>query len=493
MTRRPFVIFLALTAVSIIAQEPEWDMSEVTEALARGEISKAIFVLEEQRRATEGFPDALESMLGSLYLREGQPERAVELLEPLTTSSEDPALLYNAGRALIEVGRREEGKRMLERSVAANPVSPAARMLGFLRIREGDTRRAYPLLRDWAGVTNDDREAVAAAAWIGLQLGRTSEVSSLLAEVDRRDPRVALLQARLSLEEGDPEQTLRILSEIGSIAELPVELSRDLAWLAAAAYLETGQLSKGRELVANLSPLSTREHWIRAALVGAPEDLGTEMLEKIRISPVEEIPIEDREDLSRLMVIAASTLSGDERQQVLRYAETLAPWRGEGAANQQIESAFHLDSGSDTDRWLSRAERHLARGEPGLALQLASYETMISGDIRAGFMQVQALLGSGELDRAIELADELTRVAPESADAAYQKGLVQLIRNDLESAEASLQRAIEIAPDHVAAMNDLATLLSGQGRGDEAREVAERVLLIDPDNVRARQLLDEQS
>jgi Flp pilus assembly protein TadD len=61
---------------------------------------------------------------------------------------------------------------------------------------------------------------------------------------------------------------------------------------------------------------------------------------------------------------------------------------------------------------------------------------------------------------------------------------------DLEGAEQDLRRTLELAPDHTAAMNDLAVLLMSAGAHAEARRLLERVLELRPEDPLARRNLE---
>ncbi|MGB6849945.1 MAG: tetratricopeptide repeat protein, partial [Thermoanaerobaculia bacterium] len=55
--------------------------------------------------------------------------------------------------------------------------------------------------------------------------------------------------------------------------------------------------------------------------------------------------------------------------------------------------------------------------------------------------------------------------------------------------EQDLRRAIELSPQHTAALNDLAVLLMVRGEREEARTLLERVLVLRPDDPVAAQNL----
>ena len=74
----------------------------------------------------------------------------------------------------------------------------------------------------------------------------------------------------------------------------------------------------------------------------------------------------------------------------------------------------------------------------------------------------------------------LTTDAPEFADGHYQLGLVALSVKDLGRAEASFRRTLEIDPNRVPAMQNLASVLRQTDRRAEAIELMRRAAGVDP-------------
>jgi tetratricopeptide (TPR) repeat protein len=75
---------------------------------------------------------------------------------------------------------------------------------------------------------------------------------------------------------------------------------------------------------------------------------------------------------------------------------------------------------------------------------------------------------AGDHDTAIARFTEAAKASPDCADCYYNLGISQLQKKDEKQAEESWKKAIELKPDHSAAMNALATLYNNQKRFDEA-------------------------
>lgn len=115
------------------------------------------------------------------------------------------------------------------------------------------------------------------------------------------------------------------------------------------------------------------------------------------------------------------------------------------------------------------------------ALTLLEHEIPQTVDSRPlRLLAARTLVLLGRLDEAATRAETLVTDFPEDADAVYLRGAVRMGQQKLTTGEADLRRALELAPDHTAALADLATLLKHQGRVEEARELVRRALTVRP-------------
>jgi tetratricopeptide (TPR) repeat protein len=111
-----------------------------------------------------------------------------------------------------------------------------------------------------------------------------------------------------------------------------------------------------------------------------------------------------------------------------------------------------------------------------------------------------AYRGLGRTDRALELLERNGRVAPRIADPRMDaiaerrggmlvhvsRGLALVSSGRADEAVEAFRRAIELAPDDVAARTNLGDALARLGRLEEAREILEEATRIDPGDAKAR-------
>ena len=74
--------------------------------------------------------------------------------------------------------------------------------------------------------------------------------------------------------------------------------------------------------------------------------------------------------------------------------------------------------------------------------------------------------------QSIELRDH--------ADVRYGAGLAYMKLEDLDGAEAAFTRAVELEPDHVPALHNLANVYELTGRAQLAAPLLEQVVLLTP-------------
>ena len=118
------------------------------------------------------------------------------------------------------------------------------------------------------------------------------------------------------------------------------------------------------------------------------------------------------------------------------------------------------------------------RDESGFTI---TEEVHVSAAIRADFESAMRLLEQGQYDSGIALLLEVTEAAPDVTTAHIDLGIAYGKVNDLERAEASIKRALELNPRHPVAHNELGILYRRSGRFKKARKSYEKALAAHPD------------
>jgi Flp pilus assembly protein TadD len=105
----------------------------------------------------------------------------------------------------------------------------------------------------------------------------------------------------------------------------------------------------------------------------------------------------------------------------------------------------------------------------------------VSEEVRVDFERAVLLLQQGRYDDGIALLLKVTEEAPDVTSAHIDLGVAYGRINDLERAEASIKKALELNPRHPVAHNELGILYRKTGRFGQARKSYERALNFQPD------------
>ena len=103
-----------------------------------------------------------------------------------------------------------------------------------------------------------------------------------------------------------------------------------------------------------------------------------------------------------------------------------------------------------------------------------------SGSARASFDSAVRALEQKQYDSGIAQLVEVTEAAPDATSAHIDLAIAYREKNDLERAEASLKKALELNSRHPVALNELGIVYRKTGRFAEARKSYEQVLALYP-------------
>jgi predicted Zn-dependent protease len=521
-------------------------VQEATKLANAGDTAGAIKKLEDLRKGGAAMPAPVLSLLGGLYLRAKRPQDALNVLKPLADAeTADPAVLYNAGLACRALGQQEAWLGYLARAASRAPGSPATRDLGMVYMRTGRVVEAYSLLRPWSLANPHDAEARLAAASLAVQLERPREAEELALTLAQNDIAIKLLRGRIQALKGDGPGALALLEPL--VAKHPASMDLELRRALAEAYLAAnrpadavkildGKTANHPTLVLLLGRAQHRAGQSQAAFatlkpfvdklpadpsaIGDPRpaagiavEYGALLIDANRAG--EAVPLLDK--ATRLYV------NSPEAWQTLARAYDATNRKDEAAKAraqaQQIKLAAArpiaqtppapppaaqpaapppsarpapaaggapVPAGPVMSQDMKDAIRFISEGRADDALAAVRRElTRAPGNPQARNLEIVLLLRVNRADEALRITEEQLRRQPNNPDLVYQHGAIQMARKSLVAAEKDLRHALELAPNHLGALNDLAVLLKSQGKTAEARALLEKALRIDPGNPNA--------
>lgn len=533
MKRPALVLALALLSTPLAAQTgasartaTDPLLQDAIQKVEAGDTAGAIRELEAQRAAKTASPQSL-ALLGTLYLQQGKAQDALAVLKPLADAEKaDPAVLYNAARAAFALKQAEAGVGYLQRGARAAPDSPAARDLGILVMRQGRLVEAYSLLYPWAAAHPADAEARIAAASLAVQLERPEEAEDFLSApgLSKDDPAIQLLRGRVLTQKGDGAGGVALLEPLGKNhpPAMDLEIRRALAeaYLVANRPADAVQQLEGRAgqhpglalllgraqhkagnaaaALATLKPFADKLP-ADTASVGDPRpvlgialETGALLTETGRAA--EAVPVLEKatklypqsppawEALARALdAVGRKDDATRARARLDELFRAPAPASGEAAASGNAAVSANLHE----------AGIAMAAGQSEKALVAVRRELVATpGSLPARALETRLLISLNRKEEALQSIQDALRQNPDSPDLIYLRGAVQMAFFNWDAAEKDLRRALELAPRHTAAMNELAVVLVARNRKDEARALLEKILEINPQDNTARASLE---
>lgn len=126
--------------------------------------------------------------------------------------------------------------------------------------------------------------------------------------------------------------------------------------------------------------------------------------------------------------------------------------------------------------YASRARQYLEK-----SVQLNPSNLDAQSDLFEYYLDAPGFLGGG-MDKAETTAERMTRISP--AEGQWAEAKIAEKRKESRSAEAHLRRAVELAPQQVGKIIELARFLMKQGRYQEAEQSFDRAEKVAPNSPR---------
>ena len=362
-------------------------------------------------------------LLGAALIRQREPARAIEVLEPIDNpNSKDARLLTLLGSAHMQIGKYNAGTEYFSRAVAAAPDTADIRTklaLGSLALGHHET--AIGELEKAIDLDPDARQASVLLPLIKLRRGDYDGALAAARALAKRKPDNPVAQNLIGaalLGKGDLE---------GARATFKSALERHPDFHAARMNLGQLALRAG-------DPETARGHY-------------RQVLKK------------DAKHIGAMMAMAAIGAKTENRPEVEEWLKKAIEANPQALA-PRLQLVQHYTKSSEFRR----------------ALQIArEMNQNIPNNLRALEILGRAETAAGEPISAVETFRRVVGLSPKSARAHGMLAGARMAANDFKSARKDLAAAIAVDPNYVPARIAMVELAVREGHMKEAMKLAQDI------------------
>jgi len=446
-------------------QKPE--SSQVRSQLGLGLMAEGRHIqgVRELEQAVDIAPDMQQARLlvTLVHLQSRQYDKALEAAEGLLDEQPENLTALNLiGATQLAKGDEAAARATFERLLTVSPGNPsAAHNLAYLEIRDGKPENARQLYQQILEQHPGHVRTLLKFAELEESLGNQDEGIAWIERAMRENPDSLpprLRLARIHLGRDQPDKALDLFTS--SIREANPNHTALLA-TTGEAQLAIGDSSaavKTFEELARLLPDMAQVHYLLAKAYAANNN------EKQTQAALERaLELQPDHALSRLAMVRrlASTKQVDEARRMIEALKKQFPENPEILAQ---------------DAWLATQER---RYDDAVNAYAAAYAKAPSS--RLANELAYAKLRAGDPGGGIEVLQPWLKDHPDDESAYYTLANLYVAARKNEQALPAYRRLVELNPNNVVALNNLAWLLR-QKDPRQALKYAERAYDIDPDS-----------
>lgn len=478
----------------VVRQFPEDDFSLRLMAAIDFSMGNREQGLAHLKKVTELEPKSAsaEMRLGLGLLSSGQSKQGTDALAK--AAELDPELMQAEVYLLMQYMRTKDFAKAEEvlgklRQKRPNDALPSS-LAGSLHMVQGDFDRARKEFREALEKEPGDPTAAHNMATLALQEGRKDEAREYFQQVLEKHPdhlstllKVAELDA---LEGKDFEESLnRIIAKYPDAEEPRLLLARYLT-----------RYGQARKALAVLDPLRAKSEGRQNTLVALVEaEIGSG--ENARALKTAQGLVKTAPDsaLAQYYLARAQGENQDEKASISALERSLqldpkflpsrlamAKWhiqRGEEALAEKSLAALSTDYPEHAEVMSLKASYALQRGRMDEAVKnyRAAFEKYPSTVFATSLARTQ--WQAGQKREALDLLEGWNRQHPKDIQVMILRASLYSESERLDEAKAQLRNVLQIAPNQVVALNDLAWMLRKDNPA-EAQEYAEKALRIAP-------------
>jgi tetratricopeptide (TPR) repeat protein len=427
--------------------------------------SKAAEMNATLQRMLDHSPDFPNSRMrvGDFYSSLGRLDEAARLYqEGLAAKPKDPSSYRKRLVRLLAAQRKfPEALQQVDAILKAVPGDQESKLAqAGIWIEEGKPENLDPAIVELGRQLRDKPEDPFAHFELGLGLARKGDQDGARREwlkaasqnPNYPQPRLALLE--MDLQQGKLEEALKMSEEI--LAAAPNNLQARL--VHANCLARVGRYGEARTELDHLVSQNPQS-------IPARFQLG--------VLAISERRYEDAEGIFRQL---ANTETGDPRG-VVGLAETYQAENQSQLAVKLLQDELKRSPGSTPVRGLL-AQVAMATGNRDLAIE--QYKQMVAAAPKSMDIQIalaEAYSAKGDFSAAVDVLQKASQAAPKSATVTLLLAQALSHAGQISDAKASYRHVLEMQPDNLPALNNLAFLMAETGENlDEALSLAQRGL-----------------
>ena len=468
--------------------------------IRRGDLSQAETVLSSVLERDAGNEQALELMAATL-LAQGKNSDAIAVYQRLVARNPSSSeVLSKLGLALMAQGDIAIGAAKLEAAIKLAPEEDKPQLALFLgMLNSGDKEKALFSAQQWLVNKPQSSSAAIALGWALLANEQEVAAKSAFEKVlvlSPGNPSATRNLAVMAIREGDINKAISYFQNSLKLHPTHMAIGTSLAKL----YTLSGQQ---KEAVALLDTLwsSNPEHSETAVMLGQAL-LRTGDAQRAQQILAESLKAQP-ENTGLLLTLGTAQAENGNYSQAVDTFKQLVDRQGSSARNYYLLAQAHYKSG-DRKGFARALEKSYRLNPNALEPQIAMVGLMVEqkkysraqsivDDLLLKFpknvdayLQLARLLSAkGELDGGIKAYQDAHRLAPERSDIVVKLAMAQWQAGEQDAAILTMEIWLKKTPGNRVAAYNLANFYLLGGRKKEARSAFADILTTNPDHVLA--------
>ena len=398
--------------------------------------------------------------LGRLYALSGSPDKALVAAEAaLSQNPNDPAALVLKGLAQARLGKKESALKEARAAVDIDPKNmDAIALLSALYADEGDLKQAIALARTGLDNNPDRMEAHLILAQLYEKAGDTEGTIELLEKMIRLQPEDFQSRKRLAIYHAtkkDNQQAEQVLRE--AVSALPEDAD---AKLTLVDFLRQNGQAKQAEID------------LKAFISQSPEAYQLQLgMSKVYL----ESGRREEAFATYQAIIDKAGKSADGLQARARLAALLATDNKLDQAAVLVDEVLEVEP-KYKEALLTRAAIALARNTSDMGI--ADLRTLLKEDpgyVKAIRLKARVHLAKKEFALARQTLEEAIQVRPQEMAANFELAQLLIQTGEPDDAVVVLEKILKFAPDHLGVMESIAKIRAKQQQWEAVGKMAETI------------------